>query len=235
MTYFRTLLDVDSKADNSPVTIADRAVERMQRDEIEAQYPDHGIFGEEYGRVNVVNPHLWVLDPIDGTKSFITGMPTFGTLVAFLENKRPLVGVLEMPALKERWIGVDGQPTTLNAEPCSTSGCRNIEDARLYATSLDMFDGKEKEAFARVSSSASVRRFGGDCYSYGVLSSGHIDVVMESSLEPYDYLALAPIVKGAGGCISDWDGNALSLNSSGQVLATASPELHEQVLKIIAR
>lgn len=233
MTYFRTTLDVDSKQDLSPVTIADRNVEMLLRTEIENNYPKHGIFGEEHGQENMDSPELWVLDPIDGTKSFITGMPTFGTLIAFLKNGKSVVGVLEMPALNERWVGVEGQPTTFNAEVCAVSQCNSLQQAIIYTTSVDGFNEAENILFEQVSKTAKLRRFGGDCYSYGLLASGLIDVVMESSLEPYDYLSLIPIIEGAGGVISDWQGNALTLHSTGQVLASATAELHADILQML--
>lgn len=233
MSYFRTPLEVDSKQDLSPVTIADRNVEQLLRTEIETTFPNHGIFGEEHGQENMDSPELWVLDPIDGTKSFITGMPTFGTLISFLKNGKSVVGVLEMPALKERWFGVEGLPTTLNGVECSVSSCAKLQDAILYTTSVDGFNTVEADLFEQVSQAAKLRRFGGDCYSYGLLASGFVDVVLESSLEPYDYLSLIPIVEGAGGVISDWQGNALTLHSSGQVLASATAQLHAEILQLI--
>ncbi len=233
MKYFRQPLEIDSKADLSPVTIADRSVELLMRQQIEDNYPAHGIFGEEHGQENIDRPELWVLDPIDGTKSFITGMPTFGSLISFLKNGKPIVGILEMPALNERWVGVSGQQTTFNQINCDTSDCQELTKARFYTTSLDAFDGEEAKIVEAVSRKAAIRRYGGDCYSYGLLASSHIDIVLESSLEPYDYLSLVPVIEGAGGVISDWSGNALGLKSSGQVLACSTAELHQQVLEII--
>lgn len=233
LAYFRNHLEVEHKADTSPVTIADREVELIMREKISARFPDHGILGEEHGLANIEHPETWVLDPIDGTKSFITGMPTFGTLIAFLNKGIPVVGVIDMPAMAERWLGAEGKTTTMNATPCQTRNCQSLAKANIYSTSMDGFDASELNVFNTVSGRAAMRRFGGDCYSYGLLASGYVDVVMEASLEPYDYLALVPVIEGAGGVISDWNGKALSVNSEGRVLATATPELHAEILKII--
>lgn len=233
LSYFRNPLEVEHKADTSPVTAADRTVESTMRDMITSHYPSHGILGEEHGRINHEHSQTWVLDPIDGTKSFITGMPTFGTLIAYLDHGRPIIGVVDIPAMGERWLGVSGRETTLNGVPCHTSGQRSLVRTNIYATSLDYFDQTELQAFNAVCAKAAMRRFGGDCYCYGLLASGHIDAVMETSLEPYDYLSLVPVVEGAGGVITDWTGAALSVNSNGRVIAAATPELHAEILATI--
>lgn len=235
MKYFRKPLKIDNKADSSPVTIADREVEMLMRAHINEHFPEHGILGEEHGLENIDQTEIWVLDPIDGTKSFVTGMPTFGSLISFLNDGLSVVGVVEMPALNERWLGVAGQQTLFNDVACSTSICSDISTANFYTTSIDMFSDVERQVFEKVSVQAAIRRFGGDCYSYGLLASGHVDIVMEATLEPYDYLALMPVIQGAGGVITDWRGNALTLQSEGNVVACATPELHQQVLGLIAK
>jgi len=233
MRYFRRALDVEHKADNSPVTVADRAVETAMRERIEETYPAHGIFGEEHGKEKLGGEHTWVLDPIDGTKSFITGMPLFGTLIAHLEHGEPVLGVIDIPATDERWLGVRGMSTLFNGFACHVSSCKRLAEANLYATSPDIFDEAGASAFGRVSTRAAMRRFGGDCYAYGLLASGHIDAVMEMSLEPYDYLALVPIIECAGGVVTDWSGDRLSEQSDGRVVAAATPELHGEILSRI--
>lgn len=233
MPYFRKPLTVEHKADTSPVTIADRSVEAAMRKLIDQKYPSHGIFGEEHGKENLGGDQLWVLDPIDGTKSFITGMPTFGTLIAYLEYGAPVVGVIDIPATFERWLGVSGKPTLFNNGECRTSPCRRLSEANIYATSPDIFDAAGRDAFERVSRNAAMRRFGGDCYTYGLLASGHVDAVMEMSLEPYDYLALVCVIEGAGGVITDWNGNALHEGSDGRVIAAATQDLHTEILSLI--
>lgn len=232
--YFRQPLDVERKKDLSPVTIADRAIEAKLRESIATAYPDHGIFGEEHGHANPGHAITWVIDPIDGTKSFITGMPTFGTLVALLDEGHPTIGVVDMPVLDERWLGVSGRTTLLNGRPCRTSECRKLDEAALYATSPDIFDSNEAHRFEYISARAKMRRFGGDCYSYALLASGHIDAVVEMQLQPYDYLSLVPVIEGAGGVITDWRGETLSIHSDGRVVAAASAQLHQEILELMA-
>jgi myo-inositol-1(or 4)-monophosphatase len=233
LSYFRTPLEVVAKLDQSPVTIADRTVERVLRERIEARFPEHGILGEEFG-AKPGNDFTWILDPIDGTKSFITGCPLFGTLIALVHDDRSICGVIDIPATGERWMAKPGK-TLFGSKVARTSGCESAAGARFYTTSPDMFAGHEAEAFETLSRLAKLRRFGGDCYSYGLLASGHCDLVLETGLQPYDYLALVSVVQGAGGCITDWTGNPLSLRSDGRVLASATPRLHSEALAIINR
>jgi inositol-phosphate phosphatase/L-galactose 1-phosphate phosphatase/histidinol-phosphatase len=233
LSYFRTSLDVISKSDESPVTIADRTIERCLRERIEARFPEHGIFGEEMG-IKPGNAFTWIVDPIDGTKSFITGFPLFGTLISLTYEERPFCGLIDVPVTGERWKARPGL-SLFAGLPAQTSGCEVIAQARFYTTSPDMFDADDAEVFERLSRSARLRRFGGDCYIYGLLASGHCDIVLEAGLQPYDYMALVPIVQGAGGCITDWQGHRLSIHSEGHVLACASPKLHAEALALINR
>ncbi|MCF3594001.1 histidinol-phosphatase [Rhodobacteraceae bacterium LMO-12] len=235
LKYFRHSLDIERKADASPVTIADRQIETILRDAIGARFPDHGIFGEEHGAENLSSQYVWVIDPIDGTKSFVSGMPTFGTLIACLENARPVVGVISIPSTKERWSARAGASTMFEGASCATSQCRALGEARLYTTSPDAFDKDGLALYETISARAAMRRYGGDCYSYGLLASGHVDAVIEMELHPYDFMALVPVVEAAGGVITDWQGKALSLSSTGEVVAAATPELHHEILTLIAR
>ncbi len=228
--YFRQKLTIETKPDSSPVTIADREIESAMRRRIGETFPGHGILGEEHGLERADADRVWVIDPIDGTKSFISGMPTFGTLIAYLERGIPTVGVVDHPALTERWIGARGRPTLLNGEPCRTSRRERVSEAILYATSPDMFTGQDRASFEAVSAKVSLRRFGGDCYAYALLASGHIDLVIEAGLQPYDYLSLVPVIEGAGGVITDWSGRALGLRSDGRVVAAATAALHAEAL-----
>lgn len=230
--HFRATLAYERKADDSPVTIADRAIEEALRATIAAKYPEHGVLGEEFGRVDR-GGQFWVLDPIDGTKSFVTGMPLFGTLIAFVEALVPRLGIIEMPALGERWVSALGV-TAYAGSPCHTSGCRDLADARIYTSSPDFFSAEDWARYDRLSRQGALRRFGGDCYQYGLLASGYCDLVAEASLMPYDFMALVAVVEGAGGVITDWSGAPLDLNSDGHVLASASPALHERALKLLA-
>lgn len=231
--YFRVPLDVERKADESPVTRADRDIEAVLRTAIRSAFPADGLFGEEHGTDNLQAPRIWVVDPIDGTKSFISGMPTFGTLVAMVENGVPVLGMIDMPALNKRWLGASGYATTFDGTACATRKGVPLAEATLYATSPDLFAGEDRRRFDTVCARVGMRRFGGDCYAYALLASGFVDAVIETSLAPYDYLAMVPIIEGAGGCISDWSGQALGLQSAGDVVAAGSPELHAELVRIL--
>jgi len=224
MRYFRQSVPVETKDDDSPVTIADRMIEGEMRRMISGRFPGHGIFGEEFEQ-RIGDDHTWVLDPIDGTRSFISGMPLFGTLIALLRRDDPILGVVDFPALGERWVGWAGQPTTCNGQAVRTSDCREIAKSRCYCTSPDMFGEADLRRFEDLSRSAAMRRFGGDCYAYALLASGHCDLVVEAGLKPYDYLPLVRVIEGAGGRITDWQGRRLGLQSDGRVVAAASEEL----------
>lgn len=234
MSRFRTGIHADAKADASPVTEADRASERAMRALINETFPDHGILGEEYGSENTDAEYVWVLDPIDGTNSFVTGKPLFGTLIALCKNKVPIVGVIDAPAVDERWVGAKGQATTMNGQPVRTRSCAALDASWLYATTPDMFSGDNEAAFKRLSQAAWRTVYGGDCYAYGLLSSGHVDLVCEASLGTYDFCALAPVIEGAGGIITDWFGKALTMASEGRVLAAGDKTLHTQALQALA-
>jgi histidinol phosphatase-like enzyme (inositol monophosphatase family) len=233
LTHFRTSLDIEQKSDLSPVTVADREIEAMFRAALSRRWPEDGFLGEEEGAEGVDRLRVWVVDPIDGTKAFVTGNPLFGTLVALLENGRPRLGVIDMPALGERWAAADG-PATFNGEPCRASDCADIAEATLYCTSPDVFVGRDLDSFARLRAAARLTRYGGDCYCYGLLASGHVDLVAETGLQPFDYLAVVRVVEAAGGVMTDWSGGPLGLGSDGRVLASATPALHAQALRLIA-
>jgi inositol-phosphate phosphatase / L-galactose 1-phosphate phosphatase / histidinol-phosphatase len=230
---FRTRLAVDDKPDLSPVTAADRAAEAAMRRLIEARFPAHGIIGEEFGRVREAAELVWVLDPIDGTKSFISGVPLFGTLIALTEGGRPLLGIIDQPISRERWVGAVGRPTTLNGAPIHCRTCRSLAAATLFATTPDMFKGEDAAAFARVSAAAKLVRFGADCYAYGLVATGFVDLVVEASLKPYDFCAMVAIVEGAGGVASDWQGRALDLASDGRVAIAGDARAHAAALALL--
>ena len=230
LRHFRTPLQVDTKADASPVTVADREIEAAMRAGIAARFPDHGIFGEEQGRSAAGARHTWVIDPIDGTKSFISGMPTFGTLIALCVDEVPKLGVIDMPALGERWVAAPGKPALWNGVACRTRACPALRDAVIYTTSPDAFAPDEWALFDALSRAAGMRRFGGDCTSYGLLASGLIDAVIEAGLHPYDIMAAVPVIEAAGGVVTDWTGRALDLGSGGRVVAAGSKALHERLL-----
>ena len=232
--YFRQTIAVDDKSDASPVTIADREVEQTLRVAITKAYPDHGILGEEFGAHNTDADHVWVLDPIDGTKSFITGKATFGTLIALCRKGAPVVGVIDQPITRERWIGAAGRATTFNGATVKTRASVKLADALLYATTPQMFVGDDAAAFERLTARVKYPLYGADCYAYGLLASGFTDLVCEASLKPYDYCALVPVVNGAGGKITDWQGDALTIASGPRVLAAGDTGLHAQALAVLA-
>ena len=223
--YFRTPVAVDAKPDATPVTVADREAERAMRALIKTHAPGHGIVGEEEGRENAEAEYVWCLDPIDGTKAFITGKPMFGTLVSLVHNGLPVLGIIDQPVSRERWLGVAGRKTTFNGAACATRKCPRLADALLNATTPDMFVGADAEPFAQLASQVRHALYGGDCYAYGLLASGYIDLVVETQLKPWDFCALAPIVAGAGGRMVDWDGRELAIFSDGRVVALGDPAL----------
>lgn len=224
--YFRQTLPIIDKEDASPVTAADREAEAEMRSLILERFPEHGIFGEEHGMVRADAEYLWVLDPIDGTRSFICGVPLFGTLIALLHRGRPVLGIIDQPILRERWVGVSGRATTLNGEPVRTRSTPALDAATLFSTAPELFEGADGDAFRRLQRQVKLTRFGTDCYAYGVLAGGHIDLVVEAQLKPYDYCAIIPVIEGAGGIMTDWEGRPLGLQSDGRVLACGDSRLH---------
>lgn len=232
--YFRTPVTIDDKSDQSPVTIADREAETAMRDLLERHVPDHGVFGEEHGAVRTDAEYVWVLDPIDGTKAFITGLPIFGTLVALLHRGKPVMGIIDQPILKERWLGVEGRRSTFNGQPISVRACPSLASAYMYSTAPIMFPGAYEKPHETLTRKVKLFRWGGDCYAYGLLASGHVDLVVEASLKLYDFAALVPVVKGAGGLITDWRGKALDMQSDGSVLAAGDPAIHRAAMGVLA-
>jgi histidinol phosphatase-like enzyme (inositol monophosphatase family) len=229
MQHFRSQVPFDIKQDDSPVTIADKAAEQALRDILAERFPKHAIYGEEQGH-SAGDGGTWVIDPIDGTKSFLLGNPLFGCLVGFVEDHVVQAGGLAMPALNEIWTADRTGPTLLNGQPCRVSQCRQLEQANILTSSPDFFNAKELKQFDQLCEYTRYRRYGGDCYTYAMLAGGWVDLVVESGLFPFDYLPLVPIVEQAGGVISDWQGNALTLSSGSQVIASATPELHDAAL-----
>ena len=232
--YFRTRVEIDDKSDASPVTIADRQAEEAMRGLIEQAYPAHGILGEEHGRHHMDAEYIWVLDPIDGTKAFITGKPSFGTLIALVRDGVPILGVIDQPILRERWVGATGHGTTLNGEPARVRTCPALDHAYLYATAPDMFSGADAAPWGRLSGKVKLARYGADCYAYGLLASGFVDLVVEAQLKPYDYCAVIPVIEGAGGIVTDWNGQRLGLESDGRVVAAGDAAMHRAVLATLA-
>ncbi|ASJ89685.1 histidinol-phosphatase [Porphyrobacter sp. CACIAM 03H1] len=230
---FRGQWTEERKADRSFVTEADRAAEAAMRALIEEAFPADGIIGEEYGTRNEGAGRQWVLDPIDGTTSFIAGRPIFGTLIALLQDGWPVLGIIDQPVSGERWVGRIGQPTLFNDKPAQTKPLKDLADAVLATTSPHLFTNEEADAFMSVAKTVAEKKivFGGDCYNYGLVASGHVDIVIEAGLKLHDYAALVPVVEGAGGMMSDWQGNPLDAGSDGTVIALGDPARLEDVLE----
>ncbi|MBO9671038.1 MAG: histidinol-phosphatase [Sphingobium sp.] len=232
--FFRAPFEIDTKSDASPVTEADKAAEIAMRDIIEKQRPGDGIIGEEYGTTRPDAARTWVLDPIDGTRSFIAGRPIFGTLIALMQDGWPLIGIIDQPIIGERWIGAMGQPTTLNGKPVTTRRCRDLDQAILATTGPQYFAGHRGEHFSILAGQCRDTVWGGDCYNYALLASGHIDIVVESGLKLHDLAALVPVVEGAGGRMCDWSGEPLTDASDGDVIAIGDPARLDDVIEALA-
>lgn len=231
LKYFRQPLDIHSKDDRSPVTIADQETEACMRALILQQFPQHGFYGEESGQHQSNAEWTWVIDPIDGTSSFSTGKPTFGTLIALLYHGHPVLGVIDHAALDDRWVGAEGQKTTFNGVDVSCNQVSDLKACSAFTTTTKMFDAAATIRYQALVSECKFGVFGGDCMGYGLLASGFTEIVVEASLQPYDYMAVAPVVTGAGGVITDWEGQAITLQTGDQILATANPVLHNKVLQ----
>lgn len=218
-----------------PVTEADIAAERAIRAVIEREHPDHGVAGEEFPDRPAEGPWTWSLDPIDGTRSFVCGMPTWVTLIGLLRDGAPVLGVIDVPRLDERYIGFGDTAvlTTAGGERAlRTSGCTSLADARFSATDPFLFAGDEQHAFERLRSRVRTTRYGHDGYAYARLAAGSIDLVVESGLQPYDYNALIPVIRAAGGSVGNWDGGGDM--SQGRIVAAATRELFEEAVRVLA-
>jgi myo-inositol-1(or 4)-monophosphatase len=233
---FRSALLVEAKGDASPVTEADKGAERAIRAVLSARFPDHGLWGEEYGRERGEAEHLWVLDPIDGTRAFVTGRPLFGTLIALLRDGVPVLGVIDQPATGERWIGAAGRPTLFRSPMGGSAGCRpcaRLAEAELSSTSPDVYGPEDRPGFDRLRGAARRVTWGGDCYAYGLLALGLIDVVTDATMQPWDWAALVPVIEGAGGRVTGWAGERLTLGSDGRVLAVGDPALLAEAVALL--
>ena len=234
--FWRGQIGLEAKGDATPVTLADRAAEEAMRRILLAECPRDGIEGEEFGSEREGAARRWVLDPIDGTTSFVAGRPIFGTLVALLRDGFPVLGVIDQPILGERWVGASGRPTTFNGKPARTRACRELADALLASTSPSLFGDHDAEHFMALAGQCAHRRmiWGGDCYNYALLASGHIDLVCEAGLKLHDFAALVPVVEGAGGTMADWNGDPLHAGSEGHVIALGDPARLEDVVEALA-
>ena len=232
--YFRKPLTINNKEDESPVTIADKNTESKIRELIEDKYPNHGILGEEFDTKNTNSEYTWVIDPIDGTRSFIAGYKDFGTLIALLHDQKPIIGIINCPIHDERWVGANGKNTTMNGKDVRTSNIKDINKSYLSSTGLYMFENSNfKKKFEKIIKETKYHRFGGDCYNYGMIASGYIDIVIEDTLKTHDYMALIPVIEGAGGKITDKYGNLINLQSDGSIVVSSNETLHKKLIDII--
>ena len=233
--HFRAGAAITTKADGSPVTEADRAVEQAMREAIGSAYPDHGIVGEEFGDTAPDAEWVWVLDPIDGTRSFITGKPVFATLIGLAHYGQPVLGIIDQAIMGERWLGVTGAATTLNDAPARVRPCEALAQAALYTAGPEWFLGADREAFDRLHHEVLITQYSADAYAFGLLASGQVDLAVECGLKPYDYWALIPVIEGAGGVITDWSGDPLTLKSPGKVLAAGDQQVHRRAIATLSR
>jgi inositol-phosphate phosphatase/L-galactose 1-phosphate phosphatase/histidinol-phosphatase len=236
--YFRIDNGEVTKDDDSPVTKADQEAEKVMREAIEKQFPDHGIIGEEYGVKAAKSDYTWILDPIDGTSSFIIGRPIFGTLIGLSYKGKSVLGIMNQPITSERWIGIEGDASYFNNKKIRTRNCTEISNAVMCSSSSFYFQNADEEILKRICGLTKYQKlggiiYGGDCYSYASLASGFIDIVLDPGLKVYDYAATMPIVQMAGGVITTWEGNDPQLKSGVKLVACATKELHEKVLEVI--
>ena len=234
LRYYRTGVDIDTKSDASPVTIADREAERRLRLLIEERFPEHGIAGEEFGEVREDAEYVWSLDPIDGTKAFITGRVMFGTLIGLMRNREPILGVIDMPVIDDRWIGGKGYTTRLNGTPVAPRAKASLGEATVVATHPDMFQGPDFEAFKRVDAASKLTLYAGDCYNFGLVASGEVDVAIEAGLADHDIIAVVPVIEAAGGVVTDWQGNPIRPGPLHNVVVAGDARVHEEVLSLLA-
>ncbi|WP_457650193.1 inositol monophosphatase family protein [Profundibacter sp.] len=230
--YFRQKLDIIHKGDDSPVTVADQTCERMIRDALAQHFPDHSILGEEFGHEDKGGDLLWIIDPIDGTRSFISGMPLYSMLIALLQNGVPKLGVLRMPELGEVFTGSAGG-AAVNGTTISTSDVKALKDAFVYINEGNKIALDAPDLFRRLCQSGREQRLSYDGYPHMLVAMGHADACIDYDLQPYDFLPLVPVIEGAGGVITDWDGAPLTLQSDGRVVTAATKELHREMLDLL--
>ena len=231
--YFRQSIDVFDKEDQSPVTLADKNTELRIRELILKKYPNHGILGEEFENINPNSEYIWVIDPIDGTRSFIAGHKDFGTLIALLHNQKPIIGIINCPMHNERWVGIKDSKTTLNGKIVKTSKIDILEKSYVCTSGLYFENDHFRNGFEKLIKKTRYFRYGGDCYMYGMLASGLIEIVIEDTLKAHDYMALIPVIQGAGGLITDKNGKEININSDGSVVVSANSKLHTELIDII--
>jgi len=233
--FFRAGLDATFKHDQSPVTIADRAAEQAMRALLTERFPEHGVLGEEFGHDRAGAEFTWVLDPIDGTRAFITGRPVFGTLIGLMQGDTPILGIIDQPVTGERWIGAVGRRTVFRGAFGGRVGCRpcaTMGEAELSLTSPQLL-GPESARWERLAGKVRRVSYGGDCYAYGLLALGQIDIIAERELKIWDWAALVPVVEGAGGRVTDWSGGTLHPGNAGEALAVGDPARLDEAVALL--
>lgn len=235
--YFDTMYgsDIEIKDDQTPVTIADKEIEMKLVERIRANHPDHGIYGEETGKSNMDAEYVWVIDPIDGTKAFIGGRPTFATLIALCHNGKPVLGLIDQPIKRERWAAHSDRNTTMNGDVVTSSREDGLSAALVSTTSMGYFSPDQMMGFQALEHATRSTVLNHDGYAYGMLSQGDMDVVVDAKMKPYDFCALVPVVEMAGGKITDYAGNLVDIHSNGAIIACANEALFDKVLPIITK
>jgi myo-inositol-1(or 4)-monophosphatase len=238
LPFFRTALGVEDKgsaAGFDPVTAADRAAENTIRSMIKSSFPEHGIVGEEFPNERLEAEYVWVIDPIDGTKSFISGMPAWGSLIALTHRSEPVFGMMHQPFIKERFTGDCGSARyrgPAGERELHVRSCAALKDAVLFTTSPRLMNAHDRTVFGRVEDTVRLSRYGGDCYAYCMLAAGHVDLVIETGLNPFDIMALIPIVQGAGGIMTSWEGG--SAKNGGRIIAAGDKRIHQAAMTMLA-
>lgn len=232
LSHFRNSPDIETKADQSPVTIADKDTEQAIRAGLARAFPDDAVFGEEFGKSGD-GTDMWIVDPIDGTRSFITGLPLFGMLLGYITAQGPQLGIIRMPALNEVYSGAVGLGATCNGALITVSECVELSKARLFINEADKLASHEAAVFGHLVQAAELRRMSADCYPHALVARGLADAVVDYGLQPYDYLPVSAVVEAAGGVMTDWQGNPLTMQSDGRTLTAATPELHAELVALV--
>ncbi len=231
--YFGKPLNIITKSDESPVTIADQAIEMCLREIIKRERPNDGILGEEFGSEQTKSDYTWVFDPIDGTKSFTIGRPTFGNLIGLCYRESPILGIINQPILNQRWIGQTGRQTTMNGQFVSCRPCSTLKDAIVGTGSATQITHNDPARLSRIEKATRYAVFQGDCYFYGLMANGFIDIIIEDCLGIHDFIALVPVIEGAGGVITGWNGEPKTLNGDPSLLCAGSKDIHQAIMRLI--
>ncbi|CAD5296956.1 Histidinol-phosphatase [Bosea sp. 62] len=225
--------DVEVKSDRSFVTALDARIERRMREMLADRFPSHGIIGEEEAPTDLDADLVWVLDPIDGTAAFIAGLPVYGTLIALMREGEPILGIIDHPITGDRWIGVKGSPTTHNGRPCRTRNCGALGNAILSASNPDFFEAEELAALDAMRAATAWRIWGGACMSFGLLASGRTDAAFDTRLKLWDFAPFRPIIEGAGGVVTDWEGQPIDHKTGKRIMAAGDPARHREMLRLV--